>query len=614
MCGGVPIRSSIVLNIKPLNYELPEFSIKLVPEAPIFRSFFFSANRNFFFTFDGTMSMSKLNLFFCLLFFSLMIHAQSNKKDAWIMPMDLPFHLAGTFAEPRENHFHSGIDIKTNGLEGQPIFAIADGYISRIRVSPFGYGKAIYITHNNGLTSVYGHVSAFYNHIEKYVYQQLYAIQKSEIDLPLKASILPVKQGDTIAFSGNTGGSTAPHLHFEIRNTQTEHALNPLDFYPTEKYLDTIPPIIQQVKVSASKNKNASYNALIQQGAIWTTIEPIEVEKHVPFTFSLLAFDKQDTSANKNGIKSMKVYIGDSLCFQYRLSEIDFDKTRMCNAFVDYDELKNNHGYFYNCYQLTGNTLPIYSSSNQGYFTLNKDTITLIVYCYDDNENKTILHLNFISKEIKSTITANSKTQHLLSIASISKPHTLTVKNLKMEFPNNTFYNATQLKYTIHPSKNKTLDTFIIHHPTQYIPLHKSATLRWTSFVKINRNKLVIVRQSKNGIETALPTTYNEKYIYAETKELGTFYLKYDTIIPEITQLKITSTVISAIITDNLSGIKTYQGFVDNAWVFFYHDAKNNNIEYKLDKPLNNGEHKLQLIVTDKVGNINTITQTFIIP
>ena len=172
----------------------------------------------------------------CCFFTNTFLFSQEYRNSGFIHPMNLPFNLAGSFGEPRKDHFHSGIDIKTNGVEGEPVFAIGDGYISRIRVSPYGYGKAIYITHTNGFTSVYAHLSTFYGAIEKYIHAQHYVQKKSELDIYLDAKKIPIKQGDTIAFSGNTGGSAAPHLHFEIRNTKTEHALNPLDFYPKSLY------------------------------------------------------------------------------------------------------------------------------------------------------------------------------------------------------------------------------------------------------------------------------------------------------------------------------------------------------------------------------------------
>ena len=211
---------------------------------------------------------------YCLLFTAYSF-SQENRNSGFSKPVNLPFNLAGSFGEPRKDHFHSGIDIKTNGVEGEPVFAIGDGYISRIKVSPYGYGKVIYITHTNGFTSVYAHLSTFYGAIEKYIHAQHYVQQKSELDLTLDATIFPVKQNDTIAFSGNTGGSSAPHLHFEIRNTKTEHALNPLDFYPSNFYIDTIPPQINKVKVNELSQPYSSVYSLNRIEDYYTLEKPI---------------------------------------------------------------------------------------------------------------------------------------------------------------------------------------------------------------------------------------------------------------------------------------------------------------------------------------------------
>jgi hypothetical protein len=259
---------------------------------------------------------------FCV-FFSTYLFSQEYRNAGFIKPMQLPFNLAGSFGEPRKDHFHSGIDIKTNGVEGEPVFAIGDGYISRIRVSPYGYGRAIYITHTNGFTSVYGHLSKFYSAIENYIHAKHYSLKKSELDLTLDPTVFPLKQNDTIAFSGNTGGSSAPHLHFEIRNTKTEHALNPLDFYPRDFYVDTIPPQINKVKVyrfydRISIHCSSVYNLRKKENYLNTdTIHYQIIHKS---SFSLEGFDKQDNSENKNGIKKIEVCQNNNLVFKYDLN------------------------------------------------------------------------------------------------------------------------------------------------------------------------------------------------------------------------------------------------------------------------------------------------------
>ena len=360
--------------------------------------------------------------------------------------MQLPFNLAGSFGEPRKDHFHSGIDIKTNGVEGEPVLAIGDGYISRIRVSPYGYGRAIYITHTNGFTSVYGHLSKFQGAIENYIHTKHYALKKSELDLTLDPTVFPLKQNDTIAFSGNTGGSSAPHLHFEIRNSKTEHALNPLDFYPRDFYVDTIPPQINKVKILKFYDDfyftDDTVYYLRKKENYLTTEDSVIIDNYPSYCLSLEGFDKQDNSENKNGIKKIEVWLNDSLVFKYDLTEVDFDKTRMCNAFVDYDEMLNDSGYFYNSYQFSGNTLSMYSSMNKGVFKINNNEKTsLTIDCYDYNYNKTTVKLNIARRDTIKYLDSST----ILGYITYSKYFESYINDFTIKIQINTFYDNTDI-------------------------------------------------------------------------------------------------------------------------------------------------------------------------
>ncbi len=550
--------------------------------------------------------------------------------------MDLPFNLAGSFGEPRPDHFHSGIDIKTNGAEGQPVFAVGDGYISRIRVSPYGYGRAIYITHTNGYTSVYGHLSRFNAALEKYVHQQHYLKKTSELDLYPASSLFPVKQKDTIAFSGNTGGSTAPHLHFEIRDSKTEIVLNPLDFYPKGFYVDTIPPQINKVKFyqfvnsfympySGIEKPYINIEPVINNGKL-TTSHPFHVKNTTAlgyrYCFSLEGFDKQDNSENKNGIYKIDVVKGKDTVFKYILNEIDFDKTRMCNAFVDYSEMMNDSGYFYNCYQLPNNTLPIYTSGNNGFYnSLKDDSMQLQVFCYDYNENKTELTLTFVKD--KNTTNILQKNTDTIFTEPHSKHHTISnytldsisLGNIKFNFSPKTFYDQVQLSlgeaFTLEPDENYHTDVYYIYGSINLIPLQKAAKIEFTSPKKKNRNKGVIVRGDNKDNLHALKTTSDKTKFYAETRELGTFYLDFDTAKPIIQLKDIKDNKIQAKITDELSGIQSYNGYIDGQWVNFYYDAKNDLITYNFDEYCKPGDHNLKLVVSDAKGNTTIFTQHF---
>ena len=549
---------------------------------------------------------------------------QNYGEAGFSKPMQLPFNLAGSFGEPRPDHFHSGIDIKTNGIEGEPVFSIYDGYISRIRVSPYGYGKAIYITHPNGFTSVYGHLSRFNAIVERYVHLQHYQNKRSELDLVLDAAVFPVKQNDTIAFSGNTGGSTAPHLHFEIRDSKTEFALNPLDFYPKDFYVDTIPPKLNKIKIykfdSDFYYANTAIYALKKVNGFYTTEDPIAIDDNTRFCFSLEGFDKQDTSENKNGIYKIEVKNKNEIVFQYIMDKIDFNKTRMCNAFVDYDEMMKDRGYFYNCYQLRNNTFPIYTSE-KGFFRIDdKDTVELEINCYDINENKTALRFKFIRNDIEPAIdsSVNSDIFSLMVLSDSSSG--IQNGNFKISFPKYCFYEDLYINTEKRINTNKEIqsDYYIVYFPDKIIPFQKSAIIELKSMLKKYRSKTVIVKQDPKGKETALKTSFDKRTFYTETRELGIFYLKYDTTKPFIKLLNFnskdstfTNQKIHVQITDNLSGIDVYNGYIDDHWINFYLDSKNDLLEYNFDEYCKTGEHNLKIIVTDNKGNKNIVTQKF---
>ncbi|NDC41481.1 MAG: M23 family metallopeptidase, partial [Chitinophagia bacterium] len=291
-------------------------------------------------------------------------------------PLDIPALLAGNFGECRPNHFHSGIDIKTKGEENYPVFAAADGYVSRIKMESGGFGHGLYITHPNGYTTLYAHLNDFAPAIQQYVHRLQYEKKSWAIDVDLPATMFPVKQGQLIAYSGNTGGSTAPHLHFEIRDTKTEHPLNPLLFgLPVA---DHKPPVLKQVAFYQGSVYETS-PTLVPLKSTAGGYLPVKTIRRRPVVYDTVllpagntriafnADDYMDESDNQLTFLTADLLIDDSPQVKLTLNDIGYDESRYINAYVDY-KTKKQRGPWLQCFfQLPGNHLDrIYQFANAG--------------------------------------------------------------------------------------------------------------------------------------------------------------------------------------------------------------------------------------------------------
>jgi hypothetical protein len=258
-------------------------------------------------------------------------------------PLDIPISLAGSFGELRPNHFHSGIDIKTNSRENLNVYAVADGYVARIRVSANGFGNALYINHPNGYTSVYGHLNAYNPVIALYLKNMQYAKESFEVDLFPQAHELPVKKGDIVALSGNTGSSGGPHLHFELRETKTEITINPQLFgYEIE---DRVPPAIQAIKLyplsnsSAINGLNNSASFLVKgKAGNYTLAVSNPIEAHGNIVMGIITSDAQTSAGEKNGVYSIEIKMDGKRYYFHELDKFGFNETRGINSHIDYEE------------------------------------------------------------------------------------------------------------------------------------------------------------------------------------------------------------------------------------------------------------------------------------
>ena len=346
-------------------------------------------------------------LFFILLFLYGSANAQffpkkNYPKDYFIYPVDARISLAANFGELRPNHYHMGLDCRTDQVVNKTVKAAADGYIAKVSVEPFGYGQAIYINHPNGLTTVYGHLNRFFPALEKYVKDKQYEKQSWKVDLEIPRGMFPVKQGQFIAYSGSTGGSQGPHCHFEIRDTKTGKVLNELLFgLPIP---DNVPPSIERLymydRTKSTYSQTPQYLPIKKAGNTYTTNENIIPVHSGKTSFGITANDKLSHSNNPNGIYEAIIYLDNFPLCAFQLDSISYDETRYVNANVDYKTRASGGPYIQHLSRLPGYPQGVYKDINSdGVIELkDADIHEVKIVVKDANGNTSVLQFKIQKK------------------------------------------------------------------------------------------------------------------------------------------------------------------------------------------------------------------------
>ncbi|MFN4881068.1 MAG: M23 family metallopeptidase [Bacteroidota bacterium] len=542
-----------------------------------------------------------------------------------INPLNGALIISGSFGEPRLNHFHTGIDFTTRGKTGLSVYAFDAGYVSRIKVSAIGYGKAIYITHPNGLISVYGHLSKFNDVIQSYVTTQQYKQQKSELELYPEANQFIIKKGELIAYSGNSGGSSAPHLHFEVRDAAGESfPLNPLKYNLDLK--DTIKPTFRELAIYNLNEPSDMVNP--RQYNLTTYQKSYKLQQRntpdtitIPFNQVGVGVKVHDLANGCDsdgyfGVYRLQMNVDNIKVYEFAMNRLDFNEGRYANCHIDYKQKKKNKEQFYRCYLLPGNKAAIYDAVlNRGIIQLGKGEVKKVEIISSDYFNNTSNVVFYI------TTSSNGYVQAIPPIGLLVKHNESKSwgnTRIKLTFDSGTLYDETYLKIDSNKLPSAYSTSYQIHN--EYTPLHKSFSLS----IKLNNyntqfpeSKFVLVRIKENGSVSAYKSTVANGWVSANPKELGTFYIASDTITPKITPTNFTpgqstkNKMLTLKITDNLSGIETYNFYVDNQWIVADYDAKNDLISIDISKQLS-GEHILKAVVVDAVGNKKINTFKFI--
>ncbi len=544
----------------------------------------------------------KLNYFLLFVLISTCkLFAQTNFHP----PLLIPLNLAANFGELRPNHFHMGVDFKTNGKEGLPLYTIEDGYVARVKISPNGYGKVIYVNHPNQITSVYAHCSKFVGSLDLLIQQKQQEAQNFEIEFYLNEGELPLKKGTHFAFSGNSGSSTGPHLHFELRNTITEAALNPLKFGFDIK--DTKAPQITALKIVALTKKgyqmpNKSLIFPLKKASKGTTFE-------IPSNFcsidggQALSFevtDFMDGSSNSCGIyESHLSSLGDTL-FQQRMDSIYFDHSRFVNSHKDYDEYLKTKRKFNKAYKVAHNPLTIYPINQIGILTLQPGDSIQLNYTANDVKNNAI-SMNFTLKakkgERNNLAAFYAPSTHFIPDSS----YTFKGDEYSISIPAFTFYEPVKkLVVTSYPN-------LILGNQKDPIQLPISLSLKpITSNVAIEKQ---YIKVNNSYIKTTLNVS---NWLTGETKNLGKINIGIDTLAPAIVALNfkttdtlLTKKIVTWRITESQTEIIDYDLFIDNVWHVLEYEKKGNYLIAILPI-LTDEPHSIEIIARDACQNTGT--------
>ncbi len=533
-------------------------------------------------------------IFFFLLMLSHFSMAQLHKRE-FTSPLNIPLKLSGSFCEVRSDHFHSGIDIKTNGREGLPVFSVNDGYVYRIKVSATGYGKAIYVMHPGNILSVYGHLSAFVGAVADSIEALQYRAESYDVEYFPDSTLFRFKRGEQIAWSGNSGRSEAPHLHFEIRDQLKEEPLNPLlyDWFVE----DTISPFIQNVSIynfNNSRFKEISTIAYSEYDTIEVDVDSIAI--------AIQAVDYSNESNASIGFYSASVTSASDTIFQIAFNRMNFDQTRFVNAYIDFTRRLETGRTFQRLYCLPGNKSNMFRDSGSGIIALNANEVRKVdIKLNDINGNYSKQTLFFKRSQI------NNRKGPTPDLIYPVKPINKSWKDASIEIPADAFYQSVDA-VSVNRIKRKR-NCPVLSITTTELAFHKTFLIRFVmKGDKFKGKHTVVMLNEKYEIISAIGGVLKGSMLTANSRKTGLYSVAIDTVSPVVESYKFENDTVNyrsfltIKIKDNLTGIESYSCKVDGKWFLFENDAKTNRLIADARKLP--GVFDLELMLEDKCGNV----------
>ena len=537
-------------------------------------------------------------------------------QDYFTSPLDITLVLSGTFAELRSNHFHSGLDMKTQGKEGFKTYAAAAGYVSRIKISRYGYGKAVYITHPNGYTTVYAHLQKFSPTIEAYVKKQQYFKELFEIELFPKAEDLKISAKEVIAYTGNTGGSGGPHLHFEIRDKQ-ERPMNPMLFGFDIK--DTTKPLVYELygyPLSEGSHINGE-TSRVKIRIIKLPNGHYKTEQITAFGkigFGIISTDRQDFASNKNGLSFIKTTFNGRKSLEVDFKRFSFNETKHLNRYIDYGYFFETKKRIQKLFVESNNPLQLLKShATQGMVSIINDTNSIYKIAVSDfkgNQSDLNIHIKGLKKELPKAKPIPPNLHQIIA----SEETILEKGHISVQIYKDSFYEDVAINFEI------TNDTLKLHKPI--IPLQKSMNINFdiSQYKGTDKEKLFIGSVSRYGNKLYYtPTKKRGNTLTARTKYLGNYTLGIDDENPEIKTINFKNgswisdyRYLKIKISDEISGIKNYRATINDQWILMEYDTKTQTLTHDFnDEIITDTKNNLKIIVTDNVGNSSTFETTF---
>lgn len=553
------------------------------------------------------------------LFGGLVAQAQQNKDiittrdypiNYFRSPLNITPDASGTFGELRSTHFHAGDDYRTQQRTGLPVYAVADGQVSRVRVQIGGGGNSVYIDHPNGYTSVYLHLENFNDALTNIIRAEQYKQKRFDVDVMVDKGVLSFQKGDVIANSGNTGASGGPHLHFEIRDTKSQHPLNTQLF--GLQFADRFAPTIQGLMVydlgESIFNEHTSRRPVAVR-AVRGTDYRLSNNSVIPvngkFGLGIHAIDRHRAGGFQNGIYSIELFIDGKPMSTVLFEELDFNTSRGIHSYIDYAQWKRSKAKYQKSFKDPGNPIEIFHHlPNDGILELKDNQVHDVKYVVKDVKGN-CSELNF---QIQNSANYRPKANTVKGqIMSYNKNNQFAKDNIQLDIPKGVLY--TDLDFLYSSSVKPAGGYSQIHHVHNPLtPLFSTYQLKIkpTSLPERLRDKALIA-STQSGSEGG---KYEDGWVVVNTRNLGSFYVAVDTVAPNITPRNLSQgknvaqqSKIDFTISDNFSGIQSFDGYIDGEWVLMEYDPKNKHLWHTFQSSLSKGKHQFRLVVKDWKDN-----------